>query len=180
MLTLKHFNMKTLFTFFTTTALLLSISSNAQKTVSISARYGINTIGLSGTVYLPYSGAIEALFTISHDNNRVLLTSMYENYIPLGNKKNFVLYAGAGLHAGYKKTTSIEYTEVVKYEVGIEMQESTITKKTLITGADAIVGMNYNIPSSSLYVGLDFKPNVDFINGHSMMVDGGVRFGISF
>ena len=172
--------MKHLFTIFTAVTLLCSSATNAQSSLSISARYGINTLGLSATAYLPYAGAIEALFTISHDKSRILLTSIYENIIPLGNNKRFVLYAGAGLHAGYKKSYTTVHTEFLKYEEVRVQEENTIVNKTLLTGADAIVGINYNIPSSSFYVGLDFKPNVDFINAHSMAVDGGVRIGVSF
>lgn len=172
--------MKSLFTIITSIALLFSLSVSAQKFVSISARYGINTVGLSAIVYLPYSGAVEALVTVSHNRNRVLLTSMYENYRSLGQRKNLVVYAGAGLHAGYVKTFSTVHTEILKFGEVREQQENILVKKTLVTGADAILGMNYNIPSSAFYVGLDFKPNMDFINSRSMMVDGGVRLGISF
>ena len=172
--------MKTIFTILTIVTLLQSTTAKAQKSISISARYGINTAGLSATVYLPYAGAIEGLFTISHDRSRVLLTTMYETFIPLGKQHNFILYAGAGLHAGYIKTNEIVHSEFIKYgEVRVQ-QDDIVVKKKLLTGADAILGINYYIPSSRFYVGIDCKPNTDFINAHSMMVDGGVRIGVTF
>lgn len=172
--------MKKLFTIIAAVTLLLSASAKAQKSVSISARYGINTMGLSATIYLPYAGAIENLFTTSHDRNRVLLTSMYETMVPLGQKHNFVLYAGAGLHAGYKKTFKTVQSVILKYDEVNVPQTEIITNRSFITGADAILGINYNIPYSRFYAGVDLKPNTDFINAHSMMVDGGVRIGVSF
>ena len=172
--------MKTTFIILTIVTFLLSATTKAQKSFSISARYGINTAGLSATAYLPNAGAVEGMFTISHDRSRVLLTTMYETFMPLGHKHNFILYAGAGLHAGYIKTNEIVHAEFIKYGEVRVMQDDIVVKKKLLTGADAILGINYNIPSSHFYVGLDCKPNTDFINGSSMMVDGGVRLGIEF
>lgn len=170
--------MKTLITILIAACVGVSTGASAQSNrAAITARYGLNTQGVSAVLHFNERSAVEGLYTMSHDKNRVLGTAFYQEYFSIGNSGNLQYYAGIGLHAGYTKY--VEMVEPGKFSRLIQTP-TEVTKKKFLGGADVIVGINYKFGGSPIMIGLDVKPNMDFINSGSMLVDGGIRLGIAF
>ena len=160
--------------------MLISTCVYSQNNISVTGRYGINTIGFTAAVPVSQLGSIEGMYTISHDKIRQLLTAFYAERYIIGDNTNLEWFAGVGLHAGYRRVERIvTETGDIKFRLA-KPDQQTETEKQFIGGADAIIGITYKIPNIPIMIGLDMKPNVDFINAGSMMVDGGVSVGFSF
>ena len=119
----------------------------SQNNISVSGRYGINTIGVTAAVPISQFGSIEGMYTISHDKIRQLLTAFYAERYIIGNNSNLEWFAGVGLHAGYRRVERI-VTESgdIKYRLA-QPDLQTETVKQFISGADAILGISYKIPN---------------------------------
>ena len=125
-------------------------------------------------------GGLEGMFTIGHDNSRYLFTGLYEERYMIADNPDLVWFAGVGLHVGYRKIGIPAYIDILKDRLVEPVIIPATTEKHLIGGADAIIGITFRFPGIPIIIGLDMKPNTDFINAGSMMVDGGIRAGLSF
>ena len=166
---------------FTIAALLISSCVYSQNRISVMGRYGINTNGITAAIPISPNGSIEGMYTMSHDKVRRLFTALYEERYAIGNNTNFEWFAGVGLHAGYNRMENIvAVPSEPKYDRLTETVNTSVIERKFVSGADAVLGITYRVPGIPLTIGIDMKPNVDFVNKGSMMVDGGVRAGFSF
>lgn len=171
---------KTLTLIITIACMCVSTYTYSQNDISLTARYGINTIGLTAAVPVSSVGSIEGMYTISHDKSRCLFTGLYEERYMIAHKPHIQWFAGVGLHAGYRKLEKMVNVNDPKDDRLIYPGLMPFKNKQFIAGADAIIGISYKIPHIPVMITLDAKPNTDFINQGSMMVDGGIRLGLSF
>ncbi len=156
-----------------------AIQLSAQNKIDITAKYGLKSKAMSAVLHLQNSSAVEALFSMSHNNNKVVLTGLYEEFFPIGNSEKLYWFIGAGLHAGYNRIHTKEKFQELKFGEILETKTRDIITKEYLSGADVIGGVNYYIPALKMVVGIDIKPSVDFINKNSMMMEGNFKLGIA-
>lgn len=151
----------------------------SQNKIDITAKYGLRTKAVSAVYKLPHNNAVEGMYSMSHNNNRVLLTGLYEEFFKIGNNGRLNWFIGAGLHGGFVRVHTKEKYEELKFGEVIEIKTRDVISKEYLSGADMIGGMNYYIPALKMVVGIDIKPSVDFINAYSILLDGNIRLGIA-
>src|SRR6187551_451263 len=83
--------------------LLPGIAISQNKRVIAFYRPGIETHGVSVSVFTDRKAALEGIYTINKDHTRHILTLGYTEHYPFWNVKGLTWYGGAGLHFGYSK-----------------------------------------------------------------------------
>jgi hypothetical protein len=158
-----------------------TMSASAQSRMSVSARFSVTKIGVSGSYHLKTDGRNESMIevqaSVGHNGKRYLLTGLYEESYSLS--PEWKVYAGTGIHAGVDRKGRFRIVEEKLYNELIRERVISTEQKEFTYGADAIFGIKYII-SSRLSVGADVQPYVDFINEKSLFIDAGVRIGVSF
>ena len=151
----------------------LSIQAQKRYTVAISPRLGVNTYGITGTIFINSASAVDCIFSMGHDQQRFLFTALYEEHYNVKNVTDrFKLFCGAGMHIGFASN----HENIVKGKFNRTDRPGNF----FIAGADGIFGIEYTLKHLPLNIGIDTKPNVDFINGATMFCDGGLRVGFVF
>ena len=152
---------------------------SAQSKFELAAKYGFKTKSISALFKLPNNGAIEGIFSMNHDKNKVVVTGLYEEFYAIGSSERLYWFLGAGLHAGYTKVITQEKFAELKYGEVLETKTRDVVTKQYLTGADMIAGISYYIPRLKMVVGVDTKPSIDFLNSYSILFDGNLRIGIA-
>ena len=161
-------------------SVLFSVCTKAQSyKASVETRVGIKTLGIATRVFINPVAAVDGIFSVGYDNKRVLFTALYEEHYAVKDVTDrFKLFCGAGMHIGFTRNDEVKNDE----NLNIRTKFSQVSRpdKLFIIGADAIVGMDYKLNKVPINIGIDIKPNVDFMNGRTILLDGGVRVGFTF
>ncbi len=135
--------------------LLISSQStlNAQQKNAIGLRLGY-VPGITYKRYFANNGGVELILQTGYRG--ILFTGLYEWHFPFPTAPGLFAYVGVGGHIG-------GYNRVWGYRKGKGPYDDVyIYESRPSVGIDAIVGLEYRIPSVPITLGLDIKPSIDF------------------
>jgi hypothetical protein len=149
---------------------LFTIVTGAQNyTTAIGLRLGFGA-GLTFKQMFNGKSALELIAAYQYNEKGYTFTGLYEvhNYRVLG-AAHLALVYGGGVHVGY-------------YDGGLYKNRSGIyySDNTLNFGLDAILGIDYFEPGSSINWSIDIKPMFDFVNPGFRFWDAGASIRYAF
>jgi hypothetical protein len=133
---------------------MITFASSAQNySGALGVRLGFS-VGLSFKTMFDNSNALELIAAYQWNEHGYSFTPLYEkhNYRILG-AAHLALFYGAGAHLAYYDGGYYKNRE------GIEYLDNTFN-----FGVDAILGIDYYEPNSSIDWSVDVKPMYDFVN----------------
>ena len=133
-----------------------SNSSVANYSTALGVRVNPVLVGFTVKHFIAGPHAIEGIVSTNVSQQRnVTITGLYEYNWNVFGKKEFVMYAGGGVHVGaYDR---FDYYRDDYYAHG---------DGTYVTaGLDGIFGLEYTFKKIPLVVSADLKPYVNFTNG---------------
>ena len=146
----------------------------AQR-IMISARGTLNTPGVAIAVFTDKTAAVEAMYSYNKARNKHLFSGLYTEHYAFTKIEQLYWVWGAGLHMGYVKESYIADFS----KPGIEAPH--IKKSTkIVGGTNVLFGLHYDMKHIPVFIGVDIKPYVDFINEESKFWDGAVSIGLHF
>lgn len=150
-------------------SLIAAAAWSQAKHASVSFRYGCNSIGAVATVHADDKSEVMAIYTSGLNQERKMLTAIYVQHFLIPRAEGMTWYAGAGMHAAV-------YSDGLK--ASSRNSEILVTKKKFIGGASAIIGAGYQFRNTPVFLSVDLKPYVDFVNGQAGITDLALGFGI--
>jgi hypothetical protein len=153
--------MKQLVLFFGLFAM-ISIQASAQKsdpsnyTTALGVRVNPYLIGFTVKHFITGPHAIEGIVSTNFSRQQnVTVTGLYEYNWNVFGKKEFVMYAGGGVHVGIYDRYDYYTDDYYRHGDGTYAA----------VGLDGIFGLEYKFNKIPLVVSADLKPYVNFNNG---------------
>jgi hypothetical protein len=151
--------------------ILISNSANAQEyNTAIGLRLGGVANGITFKHFVNSNSAFEGLLGFGHKS--LLITGLYEKYIPINNASGLQWFYGGGAHIGFFSYDGYYYSykEHGHYYVVDENANS------IALGLDFILGLDYKFKNAPINIGTDIKPFIDFHDGVYGYFDGAFSF----
>ena len=134
----------TILLFIITSILFFGKRSQAQDyTIAAGLKFSYE-YGPSGKYFINKTDAIEAQFGLR--SHGAVLTGLWERHVALVDQLK--LYYGFGGHIG-----------------GVGDNENPRYNKTILVGADGVVGLDYVIPNSPIAISVDLNPRFELSHG---------------
>lgn len=127
--------------------------------------------GISFKHFISSDAAIEAFLT-TYYRDGLTLTGLYEKHQTAFREEGLKFFYGAGAHFGAYNGGTYHYRRYddVYYDNGF-----------VVVGIDAVVGLEYKIPTIPFTIGADLHPLIEFVNYPGWAaLDGAVTFRYTF
>lgn len=149
----------TILLFFITAFILFTKNTKAQDyRVAAGLKFSYE-FGPSGKYFYDKDTAIEAILGLR--SHGAVFTALWEKHVPILEVDKLKLYYGFGAHLG-----------------GTGNNTNPKFDKTILTGADGIVGVEYTIPDAPIAISLDLNPRLEL--GHGPYFDLAPGLGLKY
>ena len=155
-------------------AFCVNITCAQRKMVMVAARGTFHSPGASVTIFTDKKAAVHGIYSYSANKEKHLFSCLYTEHTSIKKLKGMSWFWGAGLHIGYTR-----HIEISDPKPGFETQVIKEIKKT-VGGTNVIFGMNYKMKHLPVFMGIDLKPYVNFINREAELWDGAATVGMYF
>jgi hypothetical protein len=150
---------------------ILSFATTAQKyKTAIGFRFGGQTNGLTVRHFTNSKTALEGILSAGH--NAILVTGLYEKFVPISGASGLNWFYGIGGHVGFFREDGYYFynkKRVIYYD-----------NNSAVVGIDGIIGLDYKFKNAPINIGIDIKPFMDFYSGASLFGDGALNFRFIF
>lgn len=138
--------------------------------LSFRYRFGADYQAVSMGIFLNNHAELLINHSALKSKPRRMVDVLYVEHFQLGSG-GFGFYAGAGMHFGMGLS---------KKNVRMELPDPFLSPRRFITGADAILGLEYKMKKLPLLLSADVKPYTDFFNEEASVLQAALSVGFHF
>lgn len=154
----------------------VSAQEKKERRLSAAFRYGPASTGASVNVFLKKTSSLGLMYSSERSDRRNIFSVIYSERYRFWNVKGMKWFGGAGLHMGWRNITNDD-----EPSIRISRSGSDVPRERLfVLGTAALLGLEYSVPNTPVWISLDTRPYVDLINGQSSIRDFALSIGFCF